>query len=679
MKSRKTKNETIKLKLIASVLVPVLGIIVLGIASYSSASSAITTTYKDSLEDTMNMTAQYLTLALDTEEHAFKNYPSTEEMKYYFSGRYNETKMQTIYNSYCSDLKKLATSDDLVSSIYFISDDYPSFSTTNLKGEKLYSSYKATPQGTIAAEDKFNNYWFGVQKDMDELLGTAPDSYSIRMVRHFELNRTYMIVDISSDTVSGLLNQLLPEKGAIAGLVTCDEKEFLAGYTPEKEQAIFTDKQFYKDALKSNKISDSKEVTYNGQKYLFLYSKVESMDGMITSLVPMSTILARTKPIRNLTVAIVVITSIIAILIGSIMAQGIGSTIKKILSVLTKMEKGDLSQIVKTKRTDEFLLLTNGINHMISHMKNLIQNVNTMSSDVAKASRQVSDSSATFVQTAQDIKYAIEEIETGVKQLDEDAAACLVQMDTLSEQISLVNENTDTISQIATHTNDAITEGIRTMQDLNVKAQSTTEITSNVIASIQALEVKSRSIGEIVNVMNEIAEQTNLLSLNASIEAARAGEAGRGFAVVADEIRKLADQSLASASKIHDIIADILKNTNDAVDTAKAAEDIVKSQASAVTLTSDSFNEMRRQVASLMTELDSILKNVESMDKSRATTLQTIQSISAFSEETAASASSVTSTAEKQLASVTSLDDAAGSLTSQTKELAQTLQEFIVQ
>ena len=83
---------------------------------------------------------------------------------------------------------------------------------------------------------------------------------------------------------------------------------------------------------------------------------------------------------------------------------------------------------------------------------------------------------------------------------------------------------------------------------------------------IYSLETRSKEISDIVTVITGISNQTNLLALNASIEASRAGAAGRGFAVVAaDEVRKLAEQTEASAKDIAKLIGETQAETEDAV------------------------------------------------------------------------------------------------------------------
>lgn len=54
-----------------------------------------------------------------------------------------------------------------------------------------------------------------------------------------------------------------------------------------------------------------------------------------------------------------------------------------------------------------------------------------------------------------------------------------------------------------------------------------------------------------------ISSQTSLLALNASIEAARAGEAGRGFSVVATEIGKLAVQTSKEVANINEVVTEV--------------------------------------------------------------------------------------------------------------------------
>lgn len=668
--------RSIQFKLIASFLVPVICIVVLGVVSYQKASSAVTDSYESSVEQTMGMMSDYLTLAVDTVQNTYKSYLNDEEMRSYFCGYLAD---QEVYGRRkATEIKGCVTTDAMISNIFFLSEKQEPITTTSISGQEGFEEFVASTQGQLAEENETSYLLFGNQSEADEMLKTDSSKYSVRLVKRMVNSHSYMIVDLSYSLLQESLSSLNAGEGGYVGLITCDGVEFVTenGKVIQPEAAVFTDKEFYKDAVSSGEDTGVREVEYQGEKYLFLYQRMDGREAMIAVLIPNDLLLAQAADIKRLTMVISILAAVVAMFLGTAISQSFAKTIRSLVKRLKRVADGDLTVEIHSRRKDEFRLLSDGIAGMITNMKKLITNINDVSGELTGAAVQVSDSSKMFMQTTRNIQSSISEIEKGVTRLDNDSADCLSKMDGLSGKITSVSDNAAEISQLTAAAGGCIADGMQSMKGLTESAKSTTRITGSVISAIEALEEKSRSIGNIVEAINEIASQTNLLSLNASIEAARAGEAGKGFAVVAEEIRKLADQSLVSANQIGDIIDEMITNTGDVVDIAKQAETIVASQEEAVESTTRAFREIDRQVSELMEALRLISDSVENMDSDRSATLGSIESISAVSAQAASSSQEVYTTADKQLSAITKLETASEQLQKRASQLRESLQQF---
>ncbi|MEG1992531.1 MAG: methyl-accepting chemotaxis protein [Acetivibrio sp.] len=672
--------QRIQFKMILSFLLPVACIILLGITSYKKASEGIVRNYENSIGQTMNMMEKYLSLTCDTVQTNYKEYLNETELINYFTSLYHmdNIKNSTVYNSYFISFGKKVTADAMVSNLYFLSDKEDSIVTTQTKEKRLYTAFMKTKPGQIIGENAYAFYLLGPDAETDTLLNTPKDSYGIRLVRHFNNAKAIMVVDIKKSVVIETLASIDAGKESFVGFITCDGTE-LCLQKKDGEKPIFSESDFYKKAQKSEEPSGVSYVSYRGETYLFNYAKMGKRNAMICSLIPKKTILKQASDIKKLTFVIVIFTSILAIILGTALANMIGKNIKYMLHQLKKVEKGDFTVQVVNNQKNEFRLLAAGINQMVSHMKVLIADVTDVGDELFSAASNVSTSSETFISTAKVIQNSITEIEKGILLLDEDSEDCLQQMDELSGKIAIVTHSTTEIENLTDITKKAVTHGRNSMKELKAGSKATTQITGEVITSIEHLEEKSRSIEKIVGAINEIAEQTNLLSLNAYIEAARAGNSGRGFSVVAQEIRKLADESHHFAEEIKHIITEIAQNTKEVVSAAKEAENIVKSQENIVINSSDAFETVELQISALMQSLTIITQNALTMETAREKTLGAIESISAISEQTSVSSSNVQQTANSQKEATIVLENAAGKLEKRANELKKLLEKFEIQ
>ncbi|MFB2935138.1 methyl-accepting chemotaxis protein [Aerosakkonemataceae cyanobacterium BLCC-F154] len=119
-----------------------------------------------------------------------------------------------------------------------------------------------------------------------------------------------------------------------------------------------------------------------------------------------------------------------------------------------------------------------------------------------------------------------------------------------AEKAQLAASSAQQVSVLAAQGSQAID---RTLEDMLELKNTVVVIAEKIIY----LSDRTNQISSIITLVTELANQTNMLALNAAVEAVRAGENGKGFAVVAAEIRKLADESKKSSSKINLLVNEI--------------------------------------------------------------------------------------------------------------------------
>ncbi|MCR4940403.1 MAG: methyl-accepting chemotaxis protein [Treponemataceae bacterium] len=135
----------------------------------------------------------------------------------------------------------------------------------------------------------------------------------------------------------------------------------------------------------------------------------------------------------------------------------------------------------------------------------------------------------------------------------------------LSSRTSEQAASTQSIAQSVADMSDAISETSHNTEETSRIARQAVADTRNGGETITQAVASIKDIAKKITVIEKIASNTNLLALNAAIEAARVGEAGKGFAVVAGEVRRLAENSRASAADISALSATTVKMTDSAV------------------------------------------------------------------------------------------------------------------
>lgn len=216
-------------------------------------------------------------------------------------------------------------------------------------------------------------------------------------------------------------------------------------------------------------------------------------------------------------------------------ARSITRPLSEAVHIARTVAAGDLTSMVEVTNKDECGQLLQSMQDMNTSLIKIVHHVRNGTELMATASHEIADGNMELSSRTEQQASALEETAASMEEL-----------------ASTVKHNFES----GVHAN-------RLAESAAQVAAKGGAVVGEVVHTMEAINLSSKKIADIIGVIDGIAFQTNILALNAAVEAARAGEQGRGFAVVASEVRSLAGRSAAAAKEIKTLITDSVSNVSD--------------------------------------------------------------------------------------------------------------------
>ena len=451
------------------------------------------------------------------------------------------------------------------------------------------------------------------------------------------------------------------EPGAIGEGFDGDETEIILAYAGES-------------------VATAEPYTDEWGTHLSAYSPIRNSAGVITALavvdVSMEEINENLKALLlNIVImfcVIIAVSIVLLLLIRRMLNKGFRALNDEVEELTGGDE--DLTLQLDVHSGDEFEVIAENMNKFIGQIRQIVSNVKGNVESSISSSEELSSAAKQASGTMYDLSSAIDDVADGATRQAQDVNSASDNVDHIfaslsgmEETVSKAEDYTESMLDSSKGVSDSFEVLIGSIQNSMLELSKVTEEMSAVGTAVD-------TVTEAANAIDSIASQTNLLSLNASIEAARAGEAGRGFAVVAEEIGSLAEESNKSADSIKQIMADLKKQTAEAIHLVSELNNVMKEQEKTSTVSRDSLQTLFDDIDNTRGTFEMIRADVAKIESACSQLRGSIDNLSDISEQNAATAQEtaasiaqimeVTKTVAERASDIKELSDGLGSMVS---------------
>ena len=357
-----------------------------------------------------------------------------------------------------------------------------------------------------------------------------------------------------------------------------------------------------------------------------------SVLGIVSVAIPMSEFDAAERSARFWLIVAALCCAGLGFLVSLIMSRlMLGRPLHTLVEEIGRVAKGDLGHPIQMiARPDDIGDMARAVEgfRVDAQEKLRLEEARKLEIERERAAREhasaVNAFSDVFEQTVSTKVAAVQDATRGIDATAQTMAARAQQSGSKSLQVGEAVSITTARAEAAAASTRELSLAIN---EIARQVSASTETSRQAVGEVAAmseqmdgLSATVKSIGDVVQLINDIASQTNLLALNATIEAARAGEAGKGFAVVAGEVKNLAAQ------------------------TGRATDDIARN-----------ISAVQESTRAMSSKIDSVVSTIRSLDQSSSAIAGAVQEQEASTREIAANIDEVAAQAVEVSKSVTAL------------------------
>ncbi len=376
--------------------------------------------------------------------------------------------------------------------------------------------------------------------------------------------------------------------------------------------------------------------------------------------------------INNIALSLV-IAAVVSIVCAHLLNRYLNKCVNKCRMLIEGISQTSMTQGIKSSGDKSMDGVIQALNELTRSIRKLVGKILTASDKLMTYSETIAGECGNVSSSVEEISVTINEVSQGAESQAEramGAKSSTVRIVDDSKAIAQLAENTFSVTR---DMKDRVNQSEEKLQGLLEKLDKSNNDNKELAVEIAKLQQDASEIRNIIGIVSGISEQTNLLALNAAIEAARAGDSGRGFAVVAEEVRKLAEESDRSASRIRDIIESISQRIDHIT---RCIDDQVKDMDMSMQYAGEFrelFDSVDHTSGQTLTSAEEIV-GLSSQGITNASNVDGLmEDISAVTQQTAAGMEEINSATQKEVEMVRDIYESVGSLTEMAKELNEVM------